>query len=324
MLLRTSDAELFYKTEGKGPDVVLLHPFPSCHEFWIPVQDKLAAKYRLIMPDLRGLGESGAGDGNATMQKHAEDLARLCDELKVGKAVFIGCSIGGYILFEFWRKFRERMAGLVLANTKASADNAEARAARLQAAEQVLQQGPEQFIDSMLPKLLGEITQRNRPEIVEKAKRTMMRSTAQGIAAVQRGMAERPDSTATLSKISVPTLILGGAVDVLIPREELEKMRSGIRNSTLQIVPKAGHFAAFEQPEEVAILLKRFLEQAAKACTPDPKCISCAGRRLSDEESRACRRAHRTLSRRAFCRSLGAGCRGLDDVPNEEERTEQI
>ena len=92
----------------------------------------------------------------------------------------------------------------------------------------------------------------------------MMRSTAQGIAALQRGMAERPDSITTLAKINVPTLILGGAVDVLIPRTELEKMRSGIRNSTLQIVPKAGHFAAFEQPEEVAVVLKRFLEQAAK------------------------------------------------------------
>ncbi len=264
MLLRTSDAELFNKTEGKGPDVVLLHPFPSCHEFWTPIKDKLAAKYRLIMPDLRGLGESQAGEGNVTIQKHAEDLAKLSDELKVGKAVFIGCSVGGYILFEFWRRFRERVGSLVLANTKASADNAEARAARLQAAEQVLQQGPEQFIDSMLPKLLGEITCRNRPDVVEKAKHTMMRSTAQGIAALQRGMAERPDSTTTLTKINVPTLILGGAVDVLIPRTELEKMRSGIRNSTLQIVPKAGHFAAFEQPEEVAVVLKRFLEQAAK------------------------------------------------------------
>lgn len=264
MLLRTNDAKLFYTTEGKGPDVVLLHPFPSSHEFWAPIKDKLAAKYRLIMPDLRGLGESQVGEGDATMQKHAEDLAKLCDELKVGKAVFIGCSIGGYILFEFWRKFRERMTGLVLANTKASADNAEAKAARLQTAEQVLQQGPEQYIDSMLPKLVGEVTWRNRPDVVEKAKRTMMRSTAQGIAAVQRGMAERPDSTATLSKISIPTLILGGAADVFMSRQELEKMRAGIRNSTLQIVQKAGHFAAFEQPEEVAMALKRFLEQAVK------------------------------------------------------------
>jgi len=264
MLLRTNDAEMFYKTEGKGPDVVLLHPFPSCHEFWIPVQDKLVAKHRLIMPDLRGMGDSPAGEGNATMQKHAEDLVRLCDELKVGKAIFIGCSIGGYILFEFWRKFRERMTGLVLANTKASADNAEAKTARLQTAEQVLQHGPEQYIDSMLPKLFGELTWRNRPDVVEKARRTMMRSTAQGIAAVQRGMAERPDSTATLSKISIPTLILGGAADVLSSPQELEKMRAGIRNSTLQIVQKAGHFAAFEQPEEVAIALGRFLERAVK------------------------------------------------------------
>ncbi len=264
MLLRTNDAEMFYQTEGKGPDVVLLHPFPSCHEFWTPVQDKLVAKYRLVMPDLRGMGDSPAGEGNATMQKHADDLRRLCDELKVGKAVFIGCSIGGYILFEFWRRFHERVAGLVLANTRASADNAEGKAARLQAAEQVLQQGPEQYIDSILPKMLSEVTRRNHPEVVEKAKRTMMHSTAQGLAAVQRGMAERPDSTATLSKINVPTLILGGAADVFIPHEELEKMRAGIRNSTLQIVPKAGHCAAFEQPEEVGILLKRFLEHAAK------------------------------------------------------------
>jgi len=264
MLLRTSDAELFYTVEGKGPDVVLLHPFPSCHEFWFPLKDKLAAKHRLILPDLRGLGDSQVGDGDATMQKHAEDLAKLCDELKVEKAIFIGCSLGGYILFEFWRKFRERMMGLVLANTKASADNAEAKAARLQAAEQVLQHGPEAYIDSMLPKLLGEPAWRTRPDLVDKAKRTMMRSTAPGIAAVQRGMAERPDSTATLPRISIPTLILGGAADSLVPRQELEKMRAGIRNSTLQIVPKAGHLAAFEQPEEVAIVLMRFLDQTVK------------------------------------------------------------
>jgi pimeloyl-ACP methyl ester carboxylesterase len=128
----------------------------------------------------------------------------------------------------------------------------------------VLQQGPEAYIDSMLPRLFGELTLRNRPDIVEKAKQTMMRSSAQGIAAVQRGMAARADSTATLAKITIPTLIVGGAADLLVPRQELEKMRAGIRNSALQIVPKAGHLAAFEQPEEAAVMLKRFLEQTAR------------------------------------------------------------
>ena len=264
MLLRTSDAELFYEAVGKGANVVLLHPFPSNHEFWGPVQEKLSARHRLIMPDLRGLGQSPAGEGNATMQKHAEDLARLCDELKVGKAVFIGCSIGGYILFEFWRRFRERVNALVLANTKASADTAEAKAARLQAAEQVLQQGPEQYSESMLEKLLGESTRRNRPELVEAARRTLARSTAQGIAAVQRGMAERPDSLPTLAKINVPVLIVGGAEDMQVPRAELEKMRAGIKNSSLQIVAKAGHYAPFERPAEVGIILKQFIEQTAR------------------------------------------------------------
>jgi pimeloyl-ACP methyl ester carboxylesterase len=264
MLLRTSDAELFYEMVGKEPSVFLLHPFPSSHEFWCPVQEKLSARHRLIMPDLRGLGQSGCGEGPASMQKHAEDLARLCDELKVGKAVFIGCSIGGYILFEFWRRFHERVSGLVLANTKASADTAEAKALRLQAAEQVLQQGPEQYVEEMLKKLLGESTQRNRPDLVEAARRTTSRSTAQGIAAAQRGMAERPDSLPTLGKINVPVLILGGAEDVQVPRAELEKMRAGIRNSTLQIVAKAGHYAAFERPAEVGIVLKQFLDQTAR------------------------------------------------------------
>lgn len=264
MLLRTSDADLFYETAGKGPEVVLLHPFPSCNQFWTPVKEKLAARFRVIMPDLRGLGQSGAGEGDATMQKHAQDVVRLCDELKVAKAVFVGCSIGGYILFELWRTCRDRVNGLVLANTKASADNAEARAARLQAAEQVLERGPEQFVESMLPKLLGESTQRNRPDIVDAARRTTQHSTGGGIAAVQRGMAARPDSSPILGKISVPTLILAGAEDVLVPRPELEKMRTGIKNSTVQIVPKAGHFAAFERPDEVGILLRRFLEQTAR------------------------------------------------------------
>lgn len=260
MLLRTSDIELFYEVEGKGPAVVLLHPFPSNHEFWYPLKDKLAAHNRLVMPDLRGLGTSAPGEGSASMQKHAEDLARLCDELQIGKAVFVGCSIGGYILFEFWRRFRERVSALVLANTKPSPDNAEARAVRLQAAEQVLQQGPEAYIDGAIPKLLGETTRRNRPDIVENARRTMMHSTAQGLAAVQRGMAERPDSFSVLARVNVPTLILAGAEDGLVPREELEKMRSGIRNSTLQIIRKAGHYAAFENPDEVGIILRRFVE----------------------------------------------------------------
>src|SRR5687767_7815692 len=115
------DAEIFYEVTGDGPPLVLLHPFPANHEFWKPLVAALAARYRLVMPDLRGHGQSTAGDGPATMAKHADDLQRICDLLGIGRAVFAGVSLGGYVLMEFCRQQRERIAGLVLCDTRGGA-----------------------------------------------------------------------------------------------------------------------------------------------------------------------------------------------------------
>src|SRR5208282_5050627 len=131
--IKSGDAEIAYWTFGDGPPVVLLHPFPVHHEFWLPVSETLATRYRLILPDLRGHGESGVGEGPPTMEKHAADLARVLDDAGASRASLVGVSIGGYALFELWRKVRARVAALVLCNTKATADGAEARAGRLQA-----------------------------------------------------------------------------------------------------------------------------------------------------------------------------------------------
>ena len=106
--ISSDDAEIFYETTGSGPPVVLLHPFPAHHEFWLPVAVMLASRYRLIMPDLRGHGESSLGNGPATMQKHAADIARVMDAAGVDRAPLIGVSIGGYAILEFWRRFRNR------------------------------------------------------------------------------------------------------------------------------------------------------------------------------------------------------------------------
>src|SRR5271169_6718703 len=132
--IKSGDAEIVYWSLGDGSPVVLLHPFPVHHEFWLPVAEVLATRYRLILPDLRGHGESEVGEGPATMEKHAADIARIMDDANIGRAPLIGVSIGGYALFEFWRKYRGRVAGLGLCNTKATADSVEGRAGRLQAA----------------------------------------------------------------------------------------------------------------------------------------------------------------------------------------------
>ena len=260
--IRSADAEIAYDVLGNGPPVVLLHPFPANHELWLPAAQALISRFKLILPDLRGHGESGAGEGPATMDKHAADIARILDELDVGRATFVGVSIGGYVLFEFWRRFRERVSALVLCNTKASADAPEARAARLQTATEVLERGTEPFFESMAAKLMGKTTHVTRPDLVEGALRMMRKMSPEDVAAVQRGMAERPDSVVTLKTINVRTLVVTGDEDVLTGVAEAEVMRQNISGSQLKVIPRAGHYSPWERPEEAGGLLRQFLESS--------------------------------------------------------------
>ena len=116
--VRSGDAEIVYTVLGDGPPLALLHPFPAHHALWLPAAQSLTSRYRVILPDVRGHGESEIGDGPATIEKHATDLARVLDDAGVGRAIFFGVSIGGYILFEFWRRYRGRVAALGLCCTR--------------------------------------------------------------------------------------------------------------------------------------------------------------------------------------------------------------
>lgn len=258
--IKSDDAEISYQVLGDGPPIVLLHPFPANHEFWLPAAQSLLTRYRLILPDLRGHGDSDLGEGPATMQKHAADIVRVVDDAKIDRAAFVGVSIGGYALFEFWRRHRDRVSALVLCNTKAPADSSEARSTRLKSAIDVMERGTEPFFESMLPKLIGDTTRNTRPDIVQGALRMIRKMSAEDVAMVQRGMAERPDSVATLKMISVPTLIVTGDEDVITGTAEAELMRQHIRGSQLKIIPKAGHYSAWERPGEVGEVLREFFD----------------------------------------------------------------
>jgi pimeloyl-ACP methyl ester carboxylesterase len=259
-ILRSDDAEIYYEIQGDGPPVVLLHPFPAHHEFWRPVIPALQSRYRLILPDLRGHGQSEVGQGPAVMAKHAADIARIMDAVEVGEAAFIVCSIGGYIVFEFLRRYRARVSALALCDTRPQADTSEARANRLKNADAVLEQGSPQFLESMIPKLLGTTTVSSRPDLVEAALRMMRGVSPENISLVLRGMAERPDSTPDLKHINLPTLIVIGEEDTLSSGADGELMRQNIPGSRLKMIPKAGHYAPWERPEAVAPLLRQFLD----------------------------------------------------------------
>jgi 3-oxoadipate enol-lactonase len=258
---RSGDARLSYEVTGNGPDVVLLHPFPLNHHFWDSVAPQLSTRYRVILPDLRAHGDSELGEGPVTMQKLADDLFRLCRDERISKAFFVGVSIGGYLLFEFWRRYREQVAALVLANTRPGAETSEGKTNRLQLADRVLREGTAGFLGEMLSnrQLVSRTTRTNRPDIVDAALMMMQSMSADDIAGVQRGMAERPDSVATLATINVPTLLLAGDEDS-IPLSEFELMRQQISGSRLQIISQVGHYAALEKPAEFGALLRTFLD----------------------------------------------------------------
>jgi pimeloyl-ACP methyl ester carboxylesterase len=257
----SGDAQLSYKVVGDGPDVVLLHPFPLNRHFWDSVTAQLSTRYRLILPDLRAHGDSELGEGPATMQKLADDLAGLCREENIRKAFFVGVSIGGYLLFEFWRRHGDQVAALVLANTRPGAETSEGKANRLQLADRVLREGTAGFLGEMLSnrQLLSRTTRTNRPDIIDAALMMMQSMSAEDIAEVQRGMAERPDSVATLATINVPTLLIAGSEDS-VPLSEFELMRQHISGSRLQVISRAGHYAALEKPAEFGALLRTFFE----------------------------------------------------------------
>jgi pimeloyl-ACP methyl ester carboxylesterase len=260
MQLSSNGIQLYYDASGTGFPVVLLHPFPAHHGFWNDVAPTLGARYRLLRPDLRGHGRSETAEGAATMGKHANDLLQLLDAEKIPKAVFVGVSIGGYILFEFWRRHRERIASLVLSNTRAEADTEQGRANRLKSIEDTRVQGTAPFLDAQIQNLIGESTRRNRPDIVARARAMMQMMTVEGLSAVQQGMAERPDSVPILRGIHVPTLVIAGEEDTLTPLYNAQLMQQQIPAAKLAVIPRAGHYAAMENPDEFAQPLRQFLE----------------------------------------------------------------
>lgn len=260
MQIRSDDIQLFYEIRGSGFPIVLLHPFPLNHEFWNPVAGRLSTRYQLILPDLRAHGQSEVGGPTATMQKHTDDLLRLIDAQQIAHAVFVGVSIGGYILFEFWRRYRERVAGLVLSNTRAEPDTEQGRVNRLKSIEDSRQKGTSPFLDSQMPNWIGETTRRNRPDLVATARALMQSLTPESLAALQRGMAERPDSVPTLPGINVPTLVTVGEEDTLTPVTHAQLMHQRIPGARLSLIPHAGHYAPLEAPEEYSRILRQFLD----------------------------------------------------------------
>ncbi len=249
---------LHYEDVGEGPAVLLLHAFPLSGAMWQRQVAALRGRYRVIVPDLRGFGESDAPTGPYTLEQQADDVAALLAYLGVKRATVVGLSMGGYIAFTFWRRHRERVAALVLADTRAGADSAEGRAGREANARLAEEQGVEAIADKLAPGLVSPgASQAVRAEL----RALITANSPVGIAGALRGMAVRPDATPELAGITVPTLVLVGSDDALTPPAEAAQIRRGIDGSHMALVAEAGHLSSLEQPEGFNTALRAFLDR---------------------------------------------------------------
>ena len=253
---------LAFDDVGPGPVVVLLHGFPFDRWMWTHQRASVGSLYRLIIPDLRGHGTSAAPDGIYTVDAMADDVLELLDGLQLTEPVVIGGhSMGGYLALSIASRHPERVRALMLMNTRASADTPESARAREELARQVEATGKaEPVVAAMLPKLFSRATFEHHPELVARMHDRMARTPARAVAGTLRGLATRPDRTDDLAKIGVPTLVLAGAEDQLIPFEESAAMARGLEGSKLVTVADAGHVAPLENHGATDAAILGFLQ----------------------------------------------------------------
>ncbi len=248
-----------YDEKGSGAPLVLVHGHPFNRSMWSDQVETFASTFRVIVPDLRGYGETTVTPGKVTMEDMAGDLAALLDALAIDRVILGGLSMGGQIVFEFYRQFPSRVRALLLADTQPQAETEQGRIARYTTAQRVLDHGMAPLADESLPKLLAAQTFAEHPDVVDKVRQMIIGTNPEGAAAAMRGRAERRDYTALLSEITVPTLIVVGSEDVYTPVSDAELMHRKIAGSRLVVFEGVGHMPNMERPSEFNATLKQFL-----------------------------------------------------------------
>jgi pimeloyl-ACP methyl ester carboxylesterase len=257
MMTLVNGRKMAYKDEGKGPALLFIHGFPLNRESWSKQVDGLSASHRVIVPDLSGFGASEAGPGMTSMKGFAEDLFSLCQQLQTGPVVVVGHSMGGYIALAFAKAYPMFLSGLVLVSTKAGADSPEAAQTRRETAKKVQAEGIGSVVEAMAPKMLAATN--SDQHMAQAVLDIMWSASPKGVENALLGMAARPDEREHLQGIQVPTLVVTGADDTIVPPQESVTMADAIPDAHLVVIPHAGHLVAFEHSIAFNAALKSWL-----------------------------------------------------------------
>ena len=257
--LTVNGVSLAVEVRGEGPAILFVHGYPLDRTIWRDQIDSLEG-YRRIAPDLRGMGQSDAPDLGYSMGIYAADLAALLDALGVNEVVLCGLSMGGYVIFEFLRRWRHRVRALILMDTRVEGDSTEGRRARDAAAASARDGGAGAVGGALLPKMLAPGSEERAPELVDRVRRMMAATPVAGMIGALAAMRDRHDSTGLLPTLAdLPTLVLVGEEDALAPPDAARRIATLIPGARLVVIPGAGHLPPVERPTETTAEIREFL-----------------------------------------------------------------
>ena len=259
MSVRTAVANLSlrsvrYLESGSGQALILLHAFPLSADQWLPQLHRVPPGWRFVAPDLRGFRGVGpafpdVGLHGLTIDDYAADVVELMAHLDISKAVIGGLSMGGYVALALYRRAPQRVAGLMLANTRAAADSPEGRDGRDRMLDLVGREGTRGVAEAMVPKLLGATTRAEQPDLSDAVTAMISANTPDAIGAAVLAMRDREDATAVLGSLTCPTTIIAAEEDAVIPPAEAEAMHRAVAGSRFVTLAGAGHLSNLETPQ---------------------------------------------------------------------------
>jgi pimeloyl-ACP methyl ester carboxylesterase len=254
------NAVLGYEEAGHGRPVVWLHAFPLDRQMWRGQLKALSTKGRMLAADLRGFGESSQFTDEPSIDRMADDVTLLLDRLGITETVVVaGLSMGGYVALALARRHARRLAGLILADTRAEADGPQARSGREQMIALAEKGSAAAVIDQMMPRMVSEWTRQERPQVIEEIRRIACAQSTQAIGNAQRAMRDRADSKELLNRIRVPTLLIVGALDAIAPPSVADELAAGILATKRVTIANAGHLSSLERPEDFNSAVETFL-----------------------------------------------------------------
>jgi pimeloyl-ACP methyl ester carboxylesterase len=242
--------------------IVFLHAFPLSQRMWDGAKTEFSKHFRVLTLDFPGFGGSAAEGDVSTMDRLAQAvLDTLVAAGVTEKKVFVGLSMGGYVLIRLIKRLPDQVRAAVFVSTRTAADTPEARAKRFKNIETVESRGLPALVDRLLPSLIGETTLKTVPAVVESIRAMALAASPAGVCAALRGMAGRPDSTEVLKNAAFPALFVAGSEDTVVPPAEMEGLAAFSGRFEFRRIERAGHLLNLEQPGLFNDALSTFLKR---------------------------------------------------------------